>query len=154
MPDGLGGAGIGAGGGAAAAAVAYVLDKIYGSGKSAKNFNEQFREFRDELEKGLAGLVKLSERANVMAQKLLDWHDVNDPDDPAGKIWYFSVSLRKVLATLDTRVSRLLELLDDLVRRFDRYNETLEKLITVTEKLQTDVSALGIVVSGMDRGRR
>ena len=91
---------------------------------------------------------------STVLQKLLDWHDIDDPDDPAGKIWYFSVALRRVMGTLDTRVSRLLELLDDLTRRFDKYNETLEKLITVTEKLQANVSALSIVISGIDRGMR
>jgi len=151
MPDGMGGAGIGAGGGAAAAAIVYALDRIFGSGKAVKNLDDRFKELREALEKDIDSLRTLAERATAFAEKLHDWHNVADPDDPSGKLWYFSVSLRRHIDSLQAKVSKLLELLDQLVRRFDKYNNTMEKLITVVEQLQKDVNALGLMVSGINR---
>lgn len=161
MPDGMGGAGIGAGGGALAAAVVYALDKFVGSGKAVKTLDEKFKSFDERLvelktkiEGDVGDLKKLAERATQFAERLYDWHNIADPDDPSGRIWYFSVALRKLLASLETKISKLLDLLERLVVRFDKYNTTLENLITVTEKLQADVNALGLLVAGLDRGRR
>lgn len=136
----LGGAGIGAGGGAVAATVAYLLDRFFGSGRSLKTMEEKLDAVR--------GMV---DRAVVVVEKLQDWHNIPDPDDPAGKIWYFSVALRRILEKMQAGINKLLELLAELIQRFDRYNQTMASLITVVEKLQRDVSALGILVSGMDR---
>lgn len=151
MPDGIGGAGIGAGGGAVAAAVVYALDRWLGSGRAVKNLDDRFKELREALQTDISSLRQLAERATAFAERLHDWHNVADPDDPSGKLWYFSVSMRRLLDSLQTKVSKLLELLDQLVRRFDKYNNTMEKLITVVEQLQKDVNALGLMVSGMNR---
>lgn len=153
MADPTGGLGIGAGGGAAAAAIVYLLDRVLGSGKIVKTLDESFKEFREALEDDLADIRRLGERNTAFTEKLLDWHDVQDPEDPAGKIWYFSVSLRKLLASMQAGVNKLLELLGELIQRFDKYNETMAKMITVVEQLQKDVAALGLVVNGMDRRR-
>lgn len=150
-PTGLG---VGAGGGAAAAAIVYLLDKFLGSGKTVKSLDEQFKALKEDFEKEFKALLVLAERSTAFTEKLFDMHNVADPDDPSGKIWYFSVTLRRIVTSLDTRMSRLLDLLEELERRFRNYNETLEKLVTVIERLDKDVTALGIMVGGMDnRGR-
>jgi hypothetical protein len=153
MPDGMGGAGIGAGGGAAAATIVYALDRIFGSGKAARNLEERIREFRENVEREIKEMRSVVERAAGISDKLFDWHNIADPDDPSGKLWYFSVALRRAIESLQAKTQRLLDLLDQLVRRFDQYNTTTERLIIVVESLQRDVSALGILVSGMDRRR-
>jgi len=154
MPDVLGGAGLGAGGGAIAAAVVYAMDRAFGSGRTIKHLDDKVRELREDLSEEIGAIRRALERVAGHVQRLHDWHDVADPDDPSGKLWYFSVALRRAIDTLGRKVSRLLELLDDLVRRFDRYNETMERLITVVEKLRRDVDALGVVVAGMDQSQR
>jgi hypothetical protein len=149
MPDALGGAGIGAGGGALAAAVVYALDRAFGSGRGQKRIEEKF----DELKGSITTLTSIAESAKKIADKLYDWHNVGDPDDPSGKLWYFSVALRRLLESLQTKVSKLLELLDQLVRRFDEYNVTMGRLISVVEALQKDVLALRVEVSGLKQGQ-
>lgn len=149
-PTGLG---LGAGGGAAAGLAVYLLDRLLGSGRAVKTLDQSFRELREALEADLASIRTLGERANVIAQKLLDWHDVTDPDDPAGKIWYFSVGLRRLLTSMQAGVDKLLQLIGELIQRFDRYNETMLKLITVVERLQTEVSSLSALVNNLDRRR-
>lgn len=151
MPDGLGGAGVGAGGGAAVAAIAYLLDRTFGSGRAVKNLDERFKELRESIEGDISKLSTLAEKAIGFAERLHDWHNVADPEDPAGKIWYFSVAQRRLLASMQAGVEKLLELLGELIQRFDKYNTTMERLITVVEKLQQDVNAL--VVNG-SRDRR
>lgn len=154
MPDGTGGLATGLGAGGALTTAAYLFDKLFGSGRAVKSLDDQFKELKEGLEVELKALLSKVEFTSLLVAKLTDWHDVGDPDDPSGKLWYFSVGLRKCMVSLETKVGRLLSLLEELVRRLDRYNETLEKLITVAERLQNDVSALGVIVAGMDRGRR
>jgi hypothetical protein len=144
------GIGLGAGGGAIAGAVAFTLDRMFGSGRSVKTLDASFKELKDEVTKigsSFDGTVEKIER-------LFDWHSVADPDDPAGKIWYFSVAQRKTLDSMQAGVSRLLVLLGELIQRFDRYNTTMDRLIVVVEKLQTDVNGLGLSVASLDRGSR
>jgi hypothetical protein len=153
MPDGMGGAGIGAGGGAAAAGLALIIDKLFGSGRAVKSIDTQFQELGQKIEDELNKIVEKATSTAELVSKLVDWHAVSDPDDPAGKIWYFSVGLRSCMKSLEARTAKLLDLLEELVRRFDRYNETLAKLVTVTEKLDKNVSALGVMVAADRRGR-
>lgn len=152
MADPVGGLGLGAGGGAAAAALVYIFDRILGSGKVVKTLDESFKDFRESLEDDLMDLRRLAERNTSFAEKLHDWHDIQDPEDPAGKIWYFSVGLRKILASMQNGVDKLLELLGKLIQRFDRYNETTIKLISVVEQLQKDVASLGALIRDDRRG--
>lgn len=158
MADPTGGLGLGLGGGAAVGAIAYVLDKMVGSGRQLKAFDTSLKELREHLEKNLlkefGDLRKLSERATGLVEKLHDWHNVSDPDDPAGKIWYFSVGLRRALTDMQSGVGKLLDLLRELVSRLDRYNETIVKLITVLDVLQRDVERLQASVSELDRRGR
>ncbi len=146
MADPTGGIGLGVGGGAAVGAIAYILDKVVGSGRQLKTFDASLKELREHLEKNLlkelGDIRKLAERSSAFTEKLHDWHSVSDPDDPAGKIWYFSVGLRRAMSDMQTGVGKLLDLLRELIQRFDRYNETTVKLISVVESLQRDVEGL------------
>jgi len=151
MPDGLGGAGFGLGGGAAAAVVAYVLDKTLGSGKTLSSLDERFAKFKEWIEVDLKNLTKTTESTAKFVERIFDMHNVLDPDDPSGKIWYFSVGLRTHIKSLSERVTRLVDLIDKVVNRFDQYNTTLAKLIQVVDKLQADVSALGVMISTTSR---
>ena len=151
MPDGMGGAGIGAGGGAIAAIVAYTLDKTLGSGRAVKSLDEKFAELKAWLEADIQSLTKIAERTARFTEKTFEMHDVADPDDPSGRIWYFSVGLRNNMKSLSERVSKLVDLIEKLVSRFDQYNQTMEKLIRVVEQLQKDVSALGVMISATSR---
>lgn len=141
------GIGLGAGGGAIAGAVVYALDRAFGSGRAVKSLDRNFKELRDDI----AALSKLFGETSERVARLFDWHSVTDPDDPAGKIWYFSVATRKLLTTMQAGVDRLLELIGELIQRFDKYNATMERLIDVVEQLQQNVNGLGVIVSGLDR---
>ena len=154
MPDGTGGAAIGAGGGAVVGAVMYALNQFLGSGRAVKGLDTSLTETRTQLEKDLAALMVELKFVSHRVSRIHDWHDVSDPEDPAGKIWYFSVALRTTLKALTDRVGRLVDLIDKVVRRFDQYNATTEKLITVVEGLQKDVQALGLMVANLDDRRR
>jgi len=151
MPDGLGGAGLGVGGGAIAAVVAYVLDKTLGSGKTLTSLDERFAKLKEWLEKDLKSLATSTAAIERFSEKLFDMHNVPDPDDPSGKIWYVSVGVRTNIRSLSERVSKLVDLIDKIVNRFDQYNTTLEKLIKIVDKLQADVSALGVIISTTSR---
>ncbi len=151
MPDGMGGAGIGAGGATAAAVVAFVVDKAFGSGRTLKSIDERFVELKKWLDDDIDALTKFAEMTSRLVERLYDMHDVADPEDPSGKIWYFSVGLRSNMKSLSERVSKLVDLIDMVVGRFDQYNRTLEKLIKVVDKLQSDVSALGVIISATNR---
>jgi len=145
MPDGMGGAGIGAGGGAVMGAVMYALNQFLGAGRAIKTMDTSITEWRKEVDKDLENLV-------AMVRTLHDWHSVADPEDPAGKIWYFGVAPRRILRALDDRVGRLVDLTGKVVDRFDQYNKTTEQLITVIESLKKDIDALGLMVGRIDRG--
>jgi hypothetical protein len=156
MPDGMGGAGIGAGGGAIAAAIAYALDKAFGSGKTARLLENKFNELKEIVTREHG--ITQEQVASILAatMRLVDWHNVTDPDDPAGKIWYFSVGLRRTLMVMQHGVDKLMELIDRLIDRFDLYNRSIERLVVVIEALQKDVDGLGVLVASMERdvGRR
>lgn len=151
MPDGMGGASIGAGGATAAAIVAYVLDKAFGSGRSLKSIDDKFADLKKWLDDDIEHLTKLAENTSRHVERVFDMHNVVDPEDPSGYIWYFSVGLRGSIRSLSERVSNMVGLLSKVVDRFDQYNKTLEKLIAIVEKLQADVSALGVIISTTSR---
>lgn len=124
--------GLGAGGGAGVAAVTWLLDKLYGSGKSVKELRDELKSITEHY---LAPTLKKIE-------EMWTWHNIQDPKDPAGKIWYFSVALRNLLEGVDKNLDVSVDIQKELISRFDRYNDLMEQLAVAVGKLDERIHNL------------
>ena len=147
MPTGELGLGLGAGG--ALTAVMYIVNTLFGAGKSIKAINTRFKSVEKKIDEDFKDLFTQVRSNSARLKQLVDWHNVTDPEDPSGKLWYFNMAQRKSLASLENNAGHLLDLIEELVRRFDRYNEMLEKLVIITERLDKNVTELNILSIGL-----
>jgi hypothetical protein len=107
------GIGVGAGGGVVLASVVYFLDKILGSGKTAKAVINTIEKACDELKLEIAHIKELEEKNFGFMEK-----------------------------QMQGGVDKLTTLLSQLIKRFDDYNDNTKKLIYVIERLERDLSDL------------
>lgn len=124
--------GLGAGGGAGVAGIVWLIDKFMGSGKTTKEIR---RDLEVIVEKMLTPILKKVEEMHT-------WHDIPDPSDPANKIWYFSVALRKLLEGVSTNLDASVDVQKELISRFDRYNSLMEKLADAVARLEGRLTKL------------
>ena len=124
MPDPITTAAPGAGAGLGMGGLIWLLDRMFGSGKTTKDLADALKTVAKQIE------------------ELHGWHNVQDPDDATQRIWWFSKSLRECIREMEKGVEGLQGLLGEVVQRFDQYNRMLEQLVQVVDQLQKDVERL------------